>query len=72
MSEQIKTAQEFFEHTIKILGENQLYRLIYGELPVDEDSAQRIAKSMKMYENAKPLLDELGTFFEKKASRGRP
>jgi hypothetical protein len=65
----ITTAKEFFEETIKILGENQLYKLIYGELPVDEDSAERIRKSLQMYDKAKPLLDELGGFFESKTAR---
>lgn len=68
----IKTAMEFFQEVIHILGENQLYKTLYGELPTDKDSAVRIARMMEAHKQAYPLLDELNQFFETQSAQSKP
>jgi hypothetical protein len=53
----IRKARDFFANIVKIYGENQLYKSLYGELPIDEDSEERIRKQVQMLEDAKPLKD---------------
>jgi hypothetical protein len=42
--DELTKAKEFFENIVKVYGENQLYKALYGELPTDDDSMERIKK----------------------------
>lgn len=55
----IQLAREFFENLVKILGENELYRMLYGELPIDNESEDRARFSMEAYQETKPLREML-------------
>lgn len=57
--DEIKKARDFFENIVKIYGENQLYRVMYGELPIDDDTEERIRKMRMLYEEAEPLKKEI-------------
>jgi len=64
----LRKAREFFENIVKIYGENQLYKAMYGEIPTDLDSEDRIRTMQGMYEDAKPLKDEIEKFIRKQDS----
>ena len=61
----IRKARDFFENIVKIYGENRLYKAFYGELPTDRDSEKRIRKMTMIYEEAKPLKDEIEKLINK-------
>lgn len=61
----IKTAQAFFEHYIDVVGELELYRTLYGELPTNKDATINILRMRRMAEEARPLMEELNLCFER-------
>ena len=59
-------AREFFETIIRVFGENQLYRTMFGELPVDDETEAKIRKLQKMEVGARPLKDIINKFITEK------
>jgi len=61
----VRKAREFFETVVRIYGENQLYKAIFGELPIDENSEKRIKRLKEMNKNAQSFLSLLGEYVGK-------
>ena len=50
---------DFFTNYVKIGGELQLYKTLFGEMPFTKEGAIDIMKTREMYRNARPLSDAL-------------
>lgn len=62
----LKNAQEFFEQVIRIAGELELYKMLYGELPTNDDVRERMMQIREEYKSTKPLRESIQKALNKK------
>ena len=66
MKNDIGNARQFFEYFVKIAGQLELYKILFGELPTDKDSANRLVKMQQSYDDLKPLREDIEKIIRKR------
>lgn len=71
---EIEAVQKFFERTLSYTLELHkkvlIYELVFGKLPITDDSTERIKQEMQMYKDAEPLLKGIEKIVQKEAKSG--